>query len=70
MALVPELCWAVWLSIWLVTEIIERCSDFVELTGEQGDVVLMHPFMLHAFSVSLISMCPCEPRCTSLPLCK
>eukprot|EP01043_Picozoa_sp_COSAG02_P045848 COSAG02_NODE_4233_length_5606_cov_115.218230_2_plen_196_part_00 len=33
-------------------EIIERCSDFVELTGSVGDVVLMHPFMLHAFSVN------------------
>ena len=33
-------------------EIIDACEDFVELTGSAGDVVLMHPFMLHAFSVN------------------
>jgi hypothetical protein len=33
-------------------EIIARCEDFVELTGQAGDVVLMHPFMLHTVSVN------------------
>ena len=33
-----------------VSEIIAGCEDFVELTGERGDVVLMHPFMLHTVS--------------------
>ena len=30
--------------------LIQECSDFVELTGKIGDVVLIHPFMLHASS--------------------
>jgi ectoine hydroxylase-related dioxygenase (phytanoyl-CoA dioxygenase family) len=29
---------------------VKRCSNFVELTGEVGDVVLMHPLMLHSAS--------------------
>ena len=28
----------------------EQCTDFTELTGETGDVVLLHPFVLHAAS--------------------
>ena len=31
-------------------EIIAKCSRFVEITGETGDVVLHHPFMLHTSS--------------------
>ena len=31
-------------------ELIARCSTFVETTGRLGDVVLMHPYMLHAVS--------------------
>ena len=30
--------------------LIEQCSDFAEITGETGDVVLLHPFVLHAAS--------------------
>lgn len=30
--------------------LIEKCQDFVELTGHTGDVVLLHPFVLHASS--------------------
>ena len=30
--------------------IIEKCKDFVELTGRAGDFVLLHPFILHAAS--------------------
>jgi len=30
--------------------LINQCSDFVELTGRMGDVVLIHPFLLHASS--------------------
>ncbi len=30
--------------------LIEKCKDFVEITGEAGDVVLLHPFVLHAAS--------------------
>ncbi|MES2463103.1 MAG: hypothetical protein V4671_21165 [Armatimonadota bacterium] len=29
---------------------IEQCTDFVEATGEVGDVYLLHPFILHASS--------------------
>jgi hypothetical protein len=31
-------------------ELIAQCSIFVETTGRLGDVVLMHPYMLHASS--------------------
>lgn len=30
--------------------IIEQCNDFEEVTGEAGDFVIMHPFILHASS--------------------
>lgn len=30
--------------------IIEQCSDFVEITGDVGDFIILHPFMLHASS--------------------
>ena len=34
--------------------LIQQCHEFVELTGQAGDVVLMHPFMLHATSQNVI----------------
>ena len=36
------------------TGLIHHCRDFEELTGEQGDVVLMHPFVLHATSQNVL----------------
>lgn len=30
--------------------LLAQCSDFVETTGSLGDVVLLHPYMLHAAS--------------------
>jgi hypothetical protein len=33
-------------------EIVDRCQDFVETTGEIGDVYLLHPFMLHSQSLN------------------
>jgi hypothetical protein len=33
-------------------QIIDRCEDFVETTGEIGDVYLLHPFMLHTQSLN------------------
>ncbi len=30
--------------------LIDKCEDFVEITGQAGDVVLLHPFILHAAS--------------------
>ncbi|MBE7463424.1 MAG: hypothetical protein HS116_07960 [Planctomycetes bacterium] len=29
-------------------ELIRECTDFREATGEVGDVILLHPFMLHS----------------------
>jgi hypothetical protein len=31
-------------------DLISQCDDFVETTGHLGDVVLLHPFVLHAVS--------------------
>jgi hypothetical protein len=39
-------------------QIVQRCSDFVEVTGRIGDVILLHPFMLHTRSINVRS----EPR--------
>jgi len=36
------------------TPLVEQCRDFVEITGKQGDVVLMHPFLLHATSQNVL----------------
>lgn len=30
--------------------LIDQCEDFIELTGEAGDLTLLHPFTLHASS--------------------
>ena len=30
--------------------LVAQCREFVEVTGEVGDVIIMHPFMLHASS--------------------
>lgn len=35
---------------WSHLKEIQRCEKFVELTGEIGDVILMHPLMLHSAS--------------------
>jgi hypothetical protein len=32
------------------SSLIHRCREFIELTGRIGDVVLIHPFVLHASS--------------------
>jgi len=36
------------------TALARQCSSFVELTGRVGDVVLMHPYLLHATSQNVI----------------
>lgn len=36
--------------------LIEQCRDFVELTGEAGDVVLLHPYTLHAASQNVLGV--------------
>lgn len=35
---------------WSHLEEVKKCKEFVEVTGEIGDVVLMHPLMLHSAS--------------------
>ena len=34
--------------------LIRQCYEFIELTGDFGDVILMHPYMLHATSQNVI----------------
>jgi hypothetical protein len=36
-------------------EWLAECKDFEELTGEVGDVVLLHPFMLHTRSLNVLN---------------
>ncbi len=31
-------------------QLYQKCKDFVEITGNAGDVVLLHPFILHSAS--------------------
>ncbi len=35
---------------YLIPGLVEQCSQFAELTGEAGDMVLCHPYMLHCAS--------------------
>lgn len=35
---------------WSHLKEIQNCSRFVEMTGEAGDVILLHPLMLHSAS--------------------
>ena len=44
-------------------ELISRCTQFEELTGDAGDFVILHPFMLHASSQNVIG----RPRFMSNP---
>jgi len=44
-------------------EIAKQCTEFVEVTGEIGDFVILHPFMLHAASQNVIG----KPRFMSNP---
>lgn len=37
-------------------ELIGQCRDFVEMTGDAGDVVLLHPFTLHATSQNVLGV--------------
>ena len=36
------------MGFWSHLQEVKKCERFVELTGEVGDVVLMHPLMLHS----------------------
>jgi hypothetical protein len=37
-------------------ELISQCQDFVELIGKAGDVVLLHPYVLHATSQNVLQV--------------
>ena len=37
---------------YLIPGLIEQCTEFRELTGEAGDMALLHPFMLHRVSTN------------------
>ncbi|GAA5201713.1 hypothetical protein GCM10023322_82250 [Rugosimonospora acidiphila] len=37
-------------------DLVGRCHDFVEMTGEAGDVVLLHPYTLHAVSQNVLGV--------------
>jgi Phytanoyl-CoA dioxygenase (PhyH) len=36
--------------------LVRECSDFVEMTGHAGDVVLLHPYTLHATSQNVLGV--------------
>jgi hypothetical protein len=36
--------------------LIGQCRDFVEMTGQAGDVVLLHPYLLHATSQNVLGV--------------
>jgi len=44
-------------------DIIGQCTEFVEITGEIGDFVILHPFMLHTSSQNVLGV----PRFMSNP---
>ncbi len=37
---------------YLIPYLVEQCSEFVELTGEPGDLAIVHPYMLHRRTVN------------------
>ncbi|WP_309719292.1 phytanoyl-CoA dioxygenase family protein [Armatimonas sp.] len=37
-------------------ELVAQCSQFLEATGEAGDVYLMHPYLLHASSKNALRL--------------
>jgi hypothetical protein len=43
--------------------IASQCHDFIELTGDAGDFVILHPYMLHASSQNVLGI----PRFMSNP---
>jgi hypothetical protein len=45
------------------SSLIEECSEFVEATGEVGDVYLLHPFILHAKAQNVLR----KPRLITNP---
>ena len=57
---------------YLIPGLVDQCREFVEMTGEAGDMVLLHPYMLHRVSINpstrprfIANMAPVlsEPMC-------
>jgi len=44
--------------------LVKQCSDFIEATGEAGDVYYLHPFVLHATAQNVLR----RPRVITNPL--
>lgn len=49
---------------WFINKVRSSCDDFHEMTGKIGDVVLMHPLMLHSASRNSLRI----PRVITNPL--
>lgn len=49
---------------WFIDKVRTECDDFHEITGSVGDVVLMHPLMLHSASKNRLRV----PRVITNPL--
>lgn len=39
-------------SGYLIPYLVEQCTEFIELTGEPGDLAILHPYMLHRRTVN------------------
>ncbi|KIK71344.1 hypothetical protein GYMLUDRAFT_147615 [Collybiopsis luxurians FD-317 M1] len=48
---------------WSHLKEVQRCTQFIEMTGQVGDVVLLHPLMLHSASKNYLR----EPRVITNP---
>ena len=48
---------------WDIQPLISQCHEFEELTGDAGDFVILHPYMLHASSQNVLGV----PRIISNP---
>ncbi len=57
---------------YLIPGLVDCCETFTELTGEAGDMALLHPFMLHRVSINsssrprfIANMAPVLRKCMS-----
>jgi len=41
---------------WDVAPLISQCHEFEELTGDAGDFIILHPFILHASSQNVLGV--------------
>jgi len=43
-------------TAWWIKRAKEDCKEFAEMTGDCGDVILMHPFMMHSASKNILRL--------------